>query len=1545
MLLMTPRAVQRLDWADRLARYLVTPAFLAVVVLTASPAFAQRTITAHAEIGDKSTPRDDITWSAFCYYRPPFPPAGPNQAWTATPSGDYWFVNCSGIAGVPIFGGPPSYRKLPLGDVELQVEVDRDPVYVWAEPNDASSGEYYKTYAYPRCTDLECAAVPIKFFARAGSVEGYVRLIDGTPVPGVTVAAYDKYDALAATTVADGSGYFIFKRQNATDREIGNHWALPVDPEEGWSPPTPVSRGSFSIYQLVASPIGVSAAWPLSGSPNADVTIGNSELARRDLLLVQIQSPQAGQNPASATPPDPCQAGQAQPEAPPETDCQGCPGEPVEAPQTVGEPVNVITGEVLVSQTDIALAGGRHPLALQRTYNSGAAYSGRVGAFGRGWTHSYEKSLTEVAGDRILRLRRGDGAPVFFGSPAADGHFSAVAPVRERSGIVKSGGTYTRLFTAGGYETYDASGLLVGQTDRVGSTTTLSRDGQGRLTAISAPNSRTLTFGYDGNHVSSLSGPEGLIASYAYDGDLLTKVIYADGSGYTFDYDPDGELLSVTDLQGTLVEAHAYAGGKGLTSERAEGRERYTFSYESGRTVVTDALGAVTTYSFAPFGGRDYVTRVEGPCASCGGRNLEGQWTYDSNGGVSAFVNATGQRIEYTYDAAGKVLTETEVSSDGTTRHVTTYTRDAYGRIETLTTPDGATRRWTYGMAGPTSITDPLQRTATVSYGVGGSVEGLALSITDARGKTATFGYNGAGDLMSVTDPLGHSTTFGYDGVGRRITVTDPLEQTTETLYDARGRVRRVTRPDGTHSDFTYDLGGRRTSATDAAGRVTRYRYDPAGDLSAIQDALGGVTQFRYDSMARLGALTDAKGQTTRFEHDALHRLHVVVSPDGAAESYTYDDAGRLLTRTDRNGVVTNHEYDGFGRLIETTYSDGTPPLTYSYDSVGRPLSASNGTDALNWTYDVAGQLITEASAKNGTIVSYSYDLGGNRQGLSLDGASFLSYSYDDAGRLVGLDRGPSHFGFGYDAASRRISLSFPNGVVTSYAYDGLSQLTSVGTVHGMDPVTQFGYTYDTAGNRTTKSSLDSTESYAYDLLDRLVGVERNGSSANHWHYDYDAVGNRRSEQVGQSVLGASYDSRNQLLSRDAGGPLRVRGRLDEPGTATVNGQPAALLSSNVFEATIDASSGPNTVTIAARDASGNVRTNTYQVDVDGAPGAFTYDANGNLTSKSDASGSWTYAWNARNQLVRVSKDGIEVGRYAYDPRGRRVEKTASGVTTRFAYDGLDIVQETTSTGTSLRYVHGPGIDEPLARQDGTGTGSYYHADGLGSIVATTNGAGAVASTRRYDAYGNPELGGDQPGYAFTGREWDPEIGLYYFRARYYDPKLGRFTSEDPIGVRGGINLYAYVLGNPTNLVDPTGTEAYVVTGGGHAGLVVRDATSRTGYTRFDYYGEGADWNIRGWWDAVAGTKGQVALGPSRPGGLRIETTLEQERRLLELMEERYRNPGEYNVIGNNCVDQARDILRRVGVPIPAGGAVDTPEKLRSDVQWYLDHPSLWPVL
>jgi RHS repeat-associated protein len=207
-------------------------------------------------------------------------------------------------------------------------------------------------------------------------------------------------------------------------------------------------------------------------------------------------------------------------------------------------------------------------------------------------------------------------------------------------------------------------------------------------------------------------------------------------------------------------------------------------------------------------------------------------------------------------------------------------------------------------------------------------------------------------------------------------------------------------------------------------------------------------------------------------------------------------------------------------------------------------------------------------------------------------------------------------------------------------------------------------------------------------------------------------------------------------------------------------------------------------------------------------PPEIPIDPNGNLSSRTEGTDTWGYEWNANNELTRVTKNGVEKARFAYDPLGRRVEKVAGGVTTGYTYDEDHILREVRGQAAEM-FMQGPWIDEALAVESGTGL-SFFHADGLWSIAKVTDGSGAEVLSREHDVWGNLQAGEGGTGYAFTGREWDAESGLYYYRARYYDPMSGRFISDDPSGFENDINLYQYVFSNPTRWVDPTGEGAVV---------------------------------------------------------------------------------------------------------------------------------------
>jgi RHS repeat-associated protein len=248
-----------------------------------------------------------------------------------------------------------------------------------------------------------------------------------------------------------------------------------------------------------------------------------------------------------------------------------------------------------------------------------------------------------------------------------------------------------------------------------------------------------------------------------------------------------------------------------------------------------------------------------------------------------------------------------------------------------------------------------------------------------------------------------------------------------------------------------------------------------------------------------------------------------------------------------------------------------------------------------------------------------------------------------------------------------------------------------------------------------------------------------------------------------------------------------------------------------------------------------------------------SYDLNGNLATVTDAGGTATYTWNARNQLAAISVTGFTAS-FSYDSFGRRTGKTIQGVTTNFVYDGLNTIQEKNGGTVTANLLTGLGIDEFLTRTDGAGTRGLL-TDALGSAVALGDSTGTLQTQYTYEPFGYVSQTGQANGssYKYTGRENDG-TGLYYYRARYYHPRLQRFVSEDPIGLRGGdVNLYGYVDGNPLMWRDPLGhftmllplvpplVDAGIAVGGiiagGIAGQVIADVIDSI-WSRNDWTGE-----------------------------------------------------------------------------------------------------------
>ena len=309
---------------------------------------------------------------------------------------------------------------------------------------------------------------------------------------------------------------------------------------------------------------------------------------------------------------------------------------------------------------------------------------------------------------------------------------------------------------------------------------------------------------------------------------------------------------------------------------------------------------------------------------------------------------------------------------------------------------------------------------------------------------------------------------------------------------------------------------------------------------------------------------------------------------------------------------------------------------------------------------------------------------------------------------------------------------------------------------------------------------------YSYDQLSRLLSAlhQVSGSTIDGASYTYDNTGNRLSKTNYQdsSVEQYAYDPLYQLSQVTRNGSVAESYTYDKVGNR---------LSSA-------------TVATYSHNSSNQLTSSSDGV-------SYTYDNDGNTATKTNASGTTQYNWDYENRLTSVNLAGGGSVTFKYDPFGRRIQISGPSGTTNYVYDGANVTAEVDNTGAAIEhYAQDLGIDEPLAMQR-SGVHSFYSADGLGSISSLTTSSGALAGTSRYDAFGNlaSSTGTIVNPYRYTAREYDADSGLYYYRARYYDPQIGRFLSEDPLGFGGdGTNFYAYVLNNPTALTDSFGLSA-----------------------------------------------------------------------------------------------------------------------------------------
>jgi RHS repeat-associated protein len=852
----------------------------------------------------------------------------------------------------------------------------------------------------------------------------------------------------------------------------------------------------------------------------------------------------------------------------------------------------------------------------------------------------------------------------------------------------------------------------------------------------------------------------GAVATVNADNSILLYM--KDGWIYTFD--PSGKLIRIADRNGNAltIQRRPYAENGFLqTITTPEGRWmtfNQTFTGNFYRTdSITDSAGRTVSYSYEtdPFSDYPRLKTVTYPDGSTI------QYNYDSSGRMSEIINEKGAReVLNEYDENNRVIRQTH--ADGGV-YSFSYTLNGGVIAQTsMTAPNGGTTSWLFNSAA--YITDITTPDGETTYEREPGTDKI-LSITDPLGRTVNYVYDAMGRVSSRTDNADNTTSYEYEDTFSGLTkITDALGHITSMTYDAFGNLASRTEPDDKTTTFTYNSLGKPLNVTDAAGNTVTMQYDTMGNLTGVTDPLGHSSSMAYDSLGRMTTFTDAKGNSAQYGYDVMGRILSVTDPLGNVTTYHYDAGGLLDTVTDANNHSILYAYDSRNRLITRTDQLGNSE-TYTYDTSDNLISVTDRKGQVTaFTYDLMDR-VTRADYADGSYTTYTYDAGGRLTGLTDSISGPISYTYADTGCSTGTCGGTTTdkvasettslgaVSYAYDAIGRRTSMTVTGQPAVSYTYDANSRLQGVGTTLNGSPL-NFAIGYDTDGRRLSGTYPNGvTSSLAYDdasHLTTLQYLDPLNAVLESLGYTYDANGNR-----------ISMDRQNVSL------PPR-----------------------------------PATTATAYNAANQLLTFNDKNI---------TYDGNGNMTSLTNSCGTTNYTWNARNQLVGIS--GFDsacsplTASFEYDGLGRRIEKTINGRTIDYLYDGMDIVQEIENGVPTVNYIRTLNIDEPLARIElATGKVRYYHTDGLGSIIGLTNESGQEVTQYAYDPFGNVTISGeasDNP-FQYTGRENDG-TGLYYYRARYYSPELQRFISEDPIGLAGGINQFAYVRNRPLNNNDPLG--------------------------------------------------------------------------------------------------------------------------------------------
>ena len=726
-------------------------------------------------------------------------------------------------------------------------------------------------------------------------------------------------------------------------------------------------------------------------------------------------------------------------------------------------------------------------------------------------------------------------------------------------------------------------------------------------------------------------------------------------------------------------------------------------------------------------------------------------YKYDENDNVVSITMPDGGVITYEHDADDHVVKERHKDATGIGCTIE-YEYDNAGNV-TVKRTEGVEERYSYDyMNREIRYIDGEGGITTRSYDLNGRMKKfidpnenakvIANAAYNAHGYT--YSYDAEDRLLSIVGPDGFAIESNiYDLSGNLSVKVDAEGNQVRFDYDLAGRNIKITSPGGSIQKFSYDAVGNIESSTDGCGETTRFTNDAWGRATEIIRADEAVERYEYDFAGNIIKATDAEGNTVNYSFGERNLLVSRTDVFGETEKFCYDKTGNLASHTDRNGNKITYEYNMYRSPVSrTARADGLDSIVeqYSYDKIGRLISAISDGRRYDYRYDNSNRII-EKSVGGRNLVSYTYDANGNITTLTDVTGKRTRYEYDFLGRTMSVK----------DEASDFFAL---------YEYTKNGNVKSVST-----PVIKSKYEYDADGKMTS-------------LFTATSGLDIEKILANNT-YRYDKNGNRTEKTTLAGTTKYKYDVLGQLISETSSNVNNVYS-YDKAGNRT------ALQGGDIHEVYIY-----DRGRLSGRTIHNSKGIATYN---------YTYDAQGNTLSD----GENTYLYDCLNRISQVTTKAGDIQKNHYDVEGLRDQMEENGNLVRFIYSGREVIVEEDAAGERIRYIRG----HELLATDSESARTYYHyaCDEMGSITHLTDEDGNVLNHYEYDAFGNQVVAEEsvKNRFGFAGEIRDALTGQYYLRARFYNPVIARFISEDTY-YGDGLNLYVYCHNNPVGYVDPSG--------------------------------------------------------------------------------------------------------------------------------------------